>query len=200
MRSLPVLVLMALALSGLGWAAPAPLTKPTLPDSASPKGKPQSKTPSKVKSPKAPLPPPATVPLSAPAKIPPSVPARIDTAPKPLRVIGQKALRAPEKLLFNVIWGGWNFSWVKAGQATLELLPTKDSTQWEIRSLAWCNSFFQTFYPVQDTVTSLIDARGIFPLKFDKHLHEGSYNAHISAVYDQSRHTLKTQDTSLSIE
>jgi hypothetical protein len=99
-----------------------------------------------------------------------------------------------------VIWGGWSFRWVTAGQATLELLPTSQPNEWKIQSLAWCNGFFRTFYPVKDTVISVIDSRGIYPLRFDKHLHEGSYHAHISAKYDQAAHTLKTQDTTLTIE
>jgi hypothetical protein len=123
-----------------------------------------------------------------------------DTLPKPLRNLGQKALRVPEKLLFNVIWGGWSFRWVTAGQATLELLPADVPGAWEIRSLAWCNGFFQTFYPVRDTVVSRIDSRGIYPLKFEKHLHEGGYKASLSAAYDQARHTVTTQDTSFPIE
>lgn len=123
-----------------------------------------------------------------------------DTLPKPLRNLGQKALKVPEKLLFDIIWGGWSFRWVTAGQATLELLPTDRPEAWKIQSLAWCNGFFQSFYPVKDTVTSVIDSRGIYPLLFDKRLHEGKYHAHISAAYDQAAHTLKTQDTTLSIE
>ena len=114
--------------------------------------------------------------------------------------MGQKALKVPEKLLFNVIWGGWGFRWITAGQATLELLPTASPTEWKIRSLAWNNGFFQSIYPVRDTVTSVIDSRGIYPIRFDKHLHEGSYHASISARYDQAAHILKTQDTSLTIE
>lgn len=153
--------------------------------------------------------PPAAVPTvfpAAPAKLPaaasalPAAPVPADTLPKPLRDLGQKALKVPEKLLFNVIWGGWSFRWVTAGQATLELLPTQNPNEWKIQSLAWCNGFFQTFYPVKDTVVSVIDSRGVYPLRFDKHLHEGSYHAHITAQYDQSAHILKTQDTSLTIE
>jgi hypothetical protein len=123
-----------------------------------------------------------------------------DTLPPPLRVIGQKALKVPEKLLFNVIWGGWGFRWITAGQATLELLPTASPTEWKIQSLAWNNGFFENIYPVRDTVTSVIDSRGIYPLRFDKRTHEGSYHAAISARYDQAAHILKTQDTSLAIE
>jgi hypothetical protein len=136
---------------------------------------------------------PAKTPVLAP--IPPSA-----SVPAPLRILDQKALKIPEKLVFDIIWGGWSFRWVKAGQATLELMPTTDSTQWKIQSLARCNNFFATFYPVRDTVTSIIDARGIFPLRFDKRLHEGSYHAHISAVYDQRNHKLQTLDTVLSID
>jgi hypothetical protein len=131
---------------------------------------------------------------------PSSASAIVDTVPPPLRDLGQKALKVPEKLLFDIIWGGWSFRWVTAGRATLELLPTDDPNEWKIQSLAWCNGFFQTFYPVRDTVSSLIDSRGIYPLRFDKHLNEGSYHADISARYDQMAHTLTTQDTSFSIE
>lgn len=117
-----------------------------------------------------------------------------------LRDIKQQTLKVPEKLVFDIIWGGWSFRWVNAGKATLELLPTADSTQWKIQSLATCNSFFATFYPVSDTVTSLINSKGIYPLRFDKHLHEGKYHAHLSAVFDQYLNTLQTQDTVLKIE
>lgn len=138
------------------------------------------------------------------AKAPPGkTPAKAapkDTLPPPLRDIGQKALAAPERLVFDIIWGGWSFRWVNAGKATLELLPTERPDQWRIRSLAWCNKFFQSFYPVRDTVSSLIDARGIYPLRFEKRLHEGGYHAKVSAVYDQKAHTLATLDTTLSIE
>jgi hypothetical protein len=123
-----------------------------------------------------------------------------DSLPPPLRDLEQTALSAPEKLVFDIIWGGWNFRWVHAGKATLELLPTDDPAQWKIRSLAWCNKFFQTFYPVRDTVFSIIDKRGIYPLRFEKRLHEGSYHARISAEYDQRRNTIVTQDTSFAIE
>ncbi len=137
---------------------------------------------------------------AVPATKPPVVSVKRDTIPPPLRDLGQKALKAPERLVFDVIWGGWSFRWVHAGEATLELLPTADPHQWKIQSLARCNHFFETFYPVRDTVSSLIDARGVYPLRFEKHLHEGSYHADIKAIYNQTTHTLQTQDTVLDIE
>lgn len=129
-----------------------------------------------------------------------AVKAPVDTLPAALRDLHQTALKVPEKLLFDIIWGGWSFKWVHAGHATLELLPTDRPEQWKIQSLAWCNDFFQTFYPVRDTVVSHIDFRGIYPLRFEKHLHEGSYHADLAAAYNQGAHTLRTQDTVLSIE
>ena len=124
----------------------------------------------------------------------------VHDAKKPLRDLKQTTLKVPEKLVFDIIWGGWSFRWVNAGQASLELLPGPDSTEWKILSLAHCNSFFSTFYPVQDTVISIINSKGIYPLQFDKHLHEGNYHAHLSAHFNQSEHTLQTQDTVLKIE
>jgi hypothetical protein len=136
---------------------------------------------------------------SAKSASPPTAIPR-DTLPPPLRDIGQKALAVPEKLTFDIIWGGWSFRWITAGKATLELLPEERPENWRIQSLAWCNKFFQSIYPVKDTVFSVIDSRGIYPLRFEKRLHEGSYHAKISALYDQKARTLKTQDTTLSVD
>ncbi len=117
-----------------------------------------------------------------------------------LRSISQTALRAPEKLLFDVVWGGWSFRWVHAGQATLELLPTNSPHFQQIRSLAWCNSFFQTFYPVRDTLTSLIHSQGIYPLRFTKVLNEGSYHARSTSEFDQKAGSIRVDDTTFAIE
>ncbi len=124
--------------------------------------------------------------------------ARLDTAS--LRTIPRNTLKNPEKLVFDIIWGGWNFRWVHAGQASLELLPTENPAQLKIQSLAWCNKFFQSFYPVRDTVFSIIDARGVYPIQFDKRLHEGSYHAHERAYFDQRNHRMWTVDTTLDIQ
>jgi hypothetical protein len=160
---------------------------------------PAAKNPTTVPKPSGTQPKPNANPgKSLPA--PDTLAAKADTLPPPLRDLGQKALKVPEKLLFDVIWGGWSFRWIHAGRATLELLPTDQPTEWKIQSLAWCNKFFQSIYPVRDTVTSVIDSRGIYPIRFDKRLHEGSYHANISARYDQARHTLRTQDTVMTIE
>ena len=175
-------------------AAAKPATK-AKPATTSAPAKPAPATPVKPSSVATPVKPATGTTLAKDTLVPP-----IDTLAKPLRDLGQKALKVPEKLLFDVVWGGWGFRWVTAGQATLELLPTERADAWKIQSLAWCNSFFQSIYPVRDTVFSIIDSRGIYPIRFEKRLHEGKYHADISATYDQGVHTLKTQDTALSIE
>jgi hypothetical protein len=117
-----------------------------------------------------------------------------------LRTVPQTALKAPEELLFDIIWGGWTFKWVHAGTASLDLLPTANSKVWQIRSLARGNKFFQSFYPVRDTVISFINIKGIYPLKFHKILHEGSYHAWGWTDYDQERNRVTTQDTSFAVQ
>lgn len=117
-----------------------------------------------------------------------------------LRDLKQTTFQASEKLLFDIIWGGWDFTWIKAGQASMELLPTSNSKVWQIRSQTWCNGFFQGFYPVHDTVSSFINARGIYPLKFRKTVNEGSYHTRVLAEYDQQKHVLRTLDTTFNIE
>ena len=117
-----------------------------------------------------------------------------------LRDIHQKAIHLPEKLTFAITWGGWSFSWISAGTASLEIMPTDKPQVWKILSLARCNSFFQSFYPVRDTIYSLIQKDGFYPLRFEKRLHEDSYHKTITAIYNQENHSLWTQDTCQSIE
>jgi hypothetical protein len=112
-----------------------------------------------------------------------------------LRDLSQNVFKVPERFLFEVNWG-----WVNAGQATIELIPMEKPNLWQIRSLAWCNKFFQSFYPVYDTVFSIIDSKGIYPVHFEKNLHEGSYEAHIRSWFDQEIHRAWLQDTVCEIE
>lgn len=116
-----------------------------------------------------------------------------------LRDIGQDALQAPEHLFFDIIWGGWSFNWVKAGTASLDLLPTSNPKVWEIRSVATGNRFFQSLYPVNDTVRSFVNARGVYPLRFHKILNEGTYHARETAVFDQRAGNVATRDTTFPV-
>jgi hypothetical protein len=112
-----------------------------------------------------------------------------------LRDLAQDVFTVPEYYLYDLNWG-----WINAGQATLELTTTEKPNLWKVQSLAWCNKFFQTFYPVYDTIFSIMDAKGIYPVHFEKNLHEGSYEAHIKSWFDQEIHKAWLQDTVCDIE
>ena len=112
-----------------------------------------------------------------------------------LRNINQKVFKEPERFLFDINWG-----WINAGQATLELKKGAKPNLWKIQSLAWCNKFFQAFYPVHDTIFSIIDSRGLYPVHFEKNLHEGRYEAHIRSWFDQEKHKAWLMDTICEIE
>lgn len=117
-----------------------------------------------------------------------------------LRDIKQTTFRAPESLVFNLYWRWLGIRWVRAGRATLEVLPHEKPGLWRIQSRAWANSFFQKFYPVSDTIFSVIDSAGIYPVHFEKNLHEGSYEAHIKSWFNQETHKAWLQDTIIDIE
>ncbi len=118
----------------------------------------------------------------------------------PLRVVDQKSLETSEHLLFDVIWGGWSFRWVHAGHATLDILPHDAPHLWQVRSLAWSNSFFSSLYPVNDTVYSVIDSRGIYPVQFVKKLHEGKFRSRDEQWFDQRKGRMCDKDTILDIK
>ncbi len=101
----------------------------------------------------------------------------------------------PEKLLFNISWGAWHYRWIEAGQATLDILPTESPKHVRFQSLAWCNAFFQKIYPVRDTIYSLINREGLYPIRFHKTLHEGSYNAKVDIWFNQEKGVACSKDT-----
>ena len=139
---------------------------------------------------------------SVPVKATAAATAAAITVPRDttdLRDVRQTALQAPEHLLFDIVWGGWSFNWVRAGTASLDLLPTENPKVWEIRSVATGNRFFQSVYPVNDTVRSFVNARGIYPLRFHKILNEGSYRAREHAVFDQRAGRVTTRDTTFPV-
>ncbi len=91
------------------------------------------------------------------------------------REIDNIAFGVGEKLSFDV-----NYGFINAGTATMEvtnLIEYKERPCYQIVSRALSNSFFSTFYKVEDRVESIIDAVGIYSWRFEKNLSEGSYRA-----------------------
>jgi len=130
-----------------------------------------------------------------------SLPVPTDTTDlRDIRATAAAGLKAPEYLLFDIIWGGWSFNWVNAGTATLDFLPTENPKVSQIRSIATGNKFFQSFYPVRDTVVSFVNENGMYPLAFHKILNEGNYRDRQTTVYDQKAGRVRTKDTTLAVE
>lgn len=91
------------------------------------------------------------------------------------REIDNVAFGVGEKFTFDI-----NYGFINAGTATMEvanLIEYNDRPCYRIESRANSNSFFSTFYPVDDRIESVIDAVGMFSWRFEKNLREGNYRA-----------------------
>lgn len=88
-----------------------------------------------------------------------------------------------EQLLFDI-----NYGFINAGEAQMSVL---DIVDWEgrpcyyVQTQAHSNSFFNSIFPVNDTVETIIDAVGLASWHFDRRLHEGSYNSTRIYTFDQ---------------
>jgi len=83
------------------------------------------------------------------------------------------AFGSAETLSYTIGWES-----IVAGRGTMvvgEAIDTAGRTCFPINSLVESTPFFSTFYRVADTITTLIDARELFPLRYDKRVHEGKY-------------------------
>ena len=136
--------------------------------------------------------------LTSPASA--NLPVPTDTTDlRDIRPTAAATLKSPEYLLFDIIWGGWGFNWITAGQATLDFIPTSNPKVSQIRSVATGNSFFQSFYPVRDTVVSFVNRKGMYPLAFHKILNEGKFHDRQVMTYDQAAGRVRTRDTTLAV-
>ena len=101
------------------------------------------------------------------------------------RTIENNAFGVGEKLTFDI-----NYGFINAGTASMEvsrLIEYNDRPCYQIQTHAQSNSFFSSFYRVEDRVESIIDAVGIFSWRFEKDLSEGSYKAKRQCTFDQPR-------------
>ncbi len=90
-----------------------------------------------------------------------------------------------ELLEFDVKYG-----FINAGTATMSierLIDYENRPCFLISSVAQSNSFFSTFYKVDDRVETIVDALGLFSWRFEKKLNEGNYHAERLITFDQRR-------------
>ena len=115
-----------------------------------------------------------------------------------------------ERLEFELRWGI-----VTAGYASLEVKPRKDGKT-EFLTFATANKTINKFYPVNDTVYTLVRNKGLMTDVFRKSLHEGKFHNKSLIRFDRDdkkavlsdtvfkdpvKHTVKrSADTSVTID
>ncbi|MCH9032298.1 MAG: DUF3108 domain-containing protein [candidate division Zixibacteria bacterium] len=98
------------------------------------------------------------------------------------RKVTNLAFGVGERLEFSI-----NYGFINAGSAmmeTLEMVEWEGRPCYHIRTLAKSNSFFSSFFPVNDTVLTIMDAVGLYSWHFEKKLKEGSYSSDRIYTFD----------------
>lgn len=110
------------------------------------------------------------------------------------RYVDNIAFGVGEKLSFDI-----NYGFINAGTASMEvsrLIEYEARPCYQIVTLANSNSFFSSFYKVEDRAESIVDAIGLFSWRFEKNLREGSYRSDRQYSFDQRNHfTVYKEDT-----
>ena len=113
------------------------------------------------------------------------------------RHIDNFAFGVGEKLSFDVGYG-----FINAGFATMEvreLIEYNGRPCYRVVSTANSNKFFSSFYKVEDKVTSLIDAYGIYSWYFEKNLREGNYRSDRSYNFDQPANVVYYKEDTIEV-
>jgi hypothetical protein len=110
----------------------------------------------------------------------------------PLRTIKHNAFKPGEKLTYVVHYG-----WINAGEAVVELKesprPILGRPVWHAVGTGRSLGAFNTFYKVDDRLSTFIDAEGVFPWVFSRSVSEGGYEFTQDYVYHQQKRVVTTQ-------
>jgi len=113
------------------------------------------------------------------------------------RYVENVAFGVNEKLSFDI-----NYGFINAGTATLnvaQLIEYEGRPCYQIQSRARSNSFFSSFYEVDDRIESIVDAIGLFSWRFEKNLSEGSYKSNRMFTIDQRNHVVYYNEDTVSV-
>lgn len=114
------------------------------------------------------------------------------------RFVENLAFGIGEKLEFDI-----NYGFINAGTASLEvarLIEFNSRPAFQIISLAESNSFFSSFYRVEDRVESIMDALGMFSWRFEKNIREGGYSSDRLYEFDQKEHFTVYKGDTIEVE
>lgn len=110
------------------------------------------------------------------------------------RYIDNVSFGTNEMLKFDI-----NYGFINAGTATMEvlnLIEYENRPCYQILTTATSNSFFSSFYKVEDSVESIVDAVGMFSWHFKKKLREGKYKSDRKYSFDQrNNQVIYNEDT-----
>lgn len=101
----------------------------------------------------------------------------------------QKPWMKGERLDYELRWG-----FVTAGYASLEVKPRKDGKT-EFLTFATANKTINKFYPVNDTVYTLVRNKGLMTDVFRKSLHEGKFHNKSLIRFDRDGKKAVLSDT-----
>jgi hypothetical protein len=114
-----------------------------------------------------------------------------------------------ERFVENVAWGvgerlefDINYGFINAGTASMNvrrLIEYNGRPCYQLETKANSNSFFSTFYKVEDRVESIVDAIGIFSWRFEKNLREGGYRSDREYVFDQRKQLVYYEGDTISV-
>ncbi len=114
-----------------------------------------------------------------------------------LRTIPQTAFTVGEHLIFDV-----GFSFITAGEGSFEVFSADSIQGRECVRIAFTVKSVPSFswiYKVDDLYETILDAKGVFPWKFDQRVREGSYRYDFSAEFDQLRGVAKSKAKTIHV-
>ena len=120
---------------------------------------------------------------------------RVDAIiPDTLRKMRNVAFNAGEFLKFDVKYG-----FITAGEAVMKVSDSVHENQRKCLNIEFqvdSKPFFDVFYKVRDRYSTLVDAMGMFPWRFEQHIREGGYKRDFIADFDQIHHVATTSEGS----
>jgi hypothetical protein len=115
-----------------------------------------------------------------------------DTTKPPVefRTIQQNAFTAGEKLNFEI-----NYGFITAGNAIMEIAPgyvnVNGREAYDISVRINSSSSFEWVYKVEDLYKCYLDRQGLFPWRFEQHIHEGNFKKDFEAIFDHENGKVK---------
>ncbi len=96
-----------------------------------------------------------------------------------------------EKLTYEVSYN-WGFLWVKAGEVSFktDTITINNKLYFHLKSTGRSYSFYDWFFKVRDSFTSVADTQTLLPVEFHRKTSEGNYKVDNSYIFDRVNNQL----------